>query len=83
MLGWCVLKNRSFFFSKSDIEESSAAASTWIDGFLTGNEPAPPVNAEGDVDFESIEYKKWLSHVEVFRNTGVWQPKRPSRPKRK
>jgi hypothetical protein len=54
MLGWSVSKNRSFFFSKSDIQKASAAAMTWIDVFLTGNGPEPPITAEGNVDFEII-----------------------------
>jgi hypothetical protein len=70
--GWCGIKKRSFFFSKSEIEEASPEAIIWIEGFLAGNEPEPPKNSEGEVDFESHEYKLWLHMVEVFRQSGAW-----------
>lgn len=71
MLGWCEQKQRSFFFSKSEVEEASTEAYVWIDGFLCGNEPSAPINEDGDVDFESSEYQSWLNEMEHFRQTGA------------
>lgn len=72
MLGWCAVKDRSFFFSKPEVVESSPEAAAWIAGFLAGNEPEPPINSSGDTVFESAEYKAWLVQVEAFRKTGAW-----------
>jgi hypothetical protein len=71
MLGWCVIKNRSFFFSKSSIGECSPETAAWVEGFLAGNEPPPPLNDDGDMDFESAHYKEWLAQMETFRNSGT------------
>lgn len=70
---WCPQKKASFFFSKSEIGECSNEAHYWIKGFLAGNEPEPKTDENGDIDFESEEYKNWLKKVEDFRKTGIWQ----------
>ncbi len=72
MLAWCERKER-FFFSKSEVEQCSAESAAWMEGFLAGNKPEPPIGADGDVEFESNEYESWLSKVEAFRRSGVWQ----------
>ena len=72
MLAWCEHKERSFFFSKREVEQCSTESAAWIDGFLAGNEPEPPSNPGGDVEFESAEYKTWLERVEAFRESGAW-----------
>ena len=71
MMGWCPLKERSFFFSKSEVEEDSSEAAAWIEGFLAGNEPPPPRNGKGDVDFESAEYLAWAERAAEFRASGA------------
>ncbi|GLS93875.1 hypothetical protein [Piscinibacter gummiphilus] len=70
MLGWCLLKQRSFFFSKNEIEECSPETAAWVEGFLAGNEPSPPKNGEGDVEFASPQYKSWLANMQAFRECG-------------
>jgi hypothetical protein len=72
MMAWCPRKGTSFFFSKREVETASAEAMAWIDGFLAGNEPAPPVAEDGDVDFASDAYKQWTQEVERFHETGMW-----------
>ncbi|MDO1451752.1 hypothetical protein Q0590_36095 [Rhodocytophaga aerolata] len=72
MWAWCEHKQRSFFVSKSEISECSEQTTYWIAGFLTGNEPSPPTDKEGDVNFESQEYKAWQKATQEFRQIGYW-----------
>ncbi len=72
MMGWCLHKDRSFFFSKSEVESSSPEAAAWIEGFLAGNEPRPPRDPEGDLDFKSEEYASWRNQTSAFRLSGAW-----------
>lgn len=74
MMAWCPTKQTSFFFSKGEVESASSAAVAWIDGFLAGNEPPPPVDGDGDVDFASDAYQHWSREVTRFRETGHWHP---------
>ena len=69
---WCPKKERSFSVSLSEIENMSEYSKYWINGFLNGNQPEPPTDANGDVDFESVEYKKWTESIELFTRTGYW-----------
>ena len=73
MYAWCPKKEKSFFVSKSEIADMSLECKYWIKGFLSGNQPKPPVNSEGDVDFESDEYKQWIIKIDEFEKTGDWQ----------
>lgn len=73
MWAWCPNKEVSFFVSKSGIDECSTETNYWIQGFLAGNEPEPKPDENGDVDFESEEYKEWLKKVENFKETGNWK----------
>ncbi len=50
----------------------SEEARYWITGYLHGNQPEPPRDAEGDVDFESAAYQEWVKACELFLNTGNW-----------
>jgi hypothetical protein len=52
MWGWCARRSRTFFFSKSDVEDATPEMAAWMAGFLAGNAPAYPRDAEGDRDFE-------------------------------
>lgn len=72
MHAWCPQKERSFFVSLSEIEEMSEPSKYWITGFLKGNQPEPPTNANGDVDFESAEYRRWTESINLFTQTGYW-----------
>jgi len=72
MWAWCPKEERTFFVSKADMGEMSEQAKFWVQGFLNGHEPDPPVNEDGDVDFESLEYKTWTEAMVFFHETGFW-----------
>ena len=72
MWAWCPKKQKSFFVSLVEIGEKSEQAKYWIDGFLCGNQPAPPTDVNDDVDFESPAYKKWIEAIKLFSKTGYW-----------
>lgn len=44
----------------------------WISGYLNGNEPEPPTDSNGDLDFKSLAYKKWTDTTKLFKQTGYW-----------
>lgn len=51
----------------------SQQAKYWLRGYLSGSEPAPPVDEEGDPyppDHE--EGRHWAKSVELFHQTGNW-----------
>ncbi|MCK4499627.1 hypothetical protein KAU11_03975 [Candidatus Babeliales bacterium] len=62
----------SFFASKEEFSQVSQAAKYWIQGFLVGNEPCAPINADGDVNFESKEYAAWEEKIKELHETGYW-----------
>ena len=70
MLGWCPNKQTSFCFSKSEVDDAAPETRAWIEGFLAGSETEPPFNTDGDVDFDSPKYKKWLEDMRDFRLSG-------------
>lgn len=72
MWAWCPLNNRSFFVSKGDMGDMSEMMKYWINGYLHGSEPSPPMNEEGDVDFTSLAYKLWQKETALFVETGYW-----------
>ena len=72
MLAWCLKENRSFFISKPDIGERSEFADYWIKGFLSGNQPEPPLDENGTA-FGSKEYEEWQKKIEEFEKTGRWE----------
>lgn len=73
MLAWYSQKEISFFVSKNGIDTCSNETEYWIKGFLVGKEPESKRNENGDVDFKSADYKKWLKKIEQFRQTGIWE----------
>lgn len=72
IMGYCPEKNKSFFFSVSEIIDMSIETGYWIKGYLTGNEPSPPQSEDGPVDFNSQEYKHWKKRIKDFHKTGYW-----------
>lgn len=48
----------------------SSECKYWIKGFLSGNQPEPPCDNEGDVNFESKEYKGRVNKIDDFEKTG-------------
>ena len=73
ILAWCPIKKIDFCVSKAEMDEISESAQYWLEGFLAGNQPYPPLDDNGDVDFESPEYKNWLLEIKEFRKTGDWK----------
>ena len=80
MLAWCPRECCSIFVSRADIGLTSRAARYWIDGFLHGNEPAPPPGPDGPPDFGSPGYRRWQSSAAEFRASGAWPARRRRRP---
>lgn len=73
MYAWCPKRQTSFFVSKSEILNASVECEYWIKGFLSGNQPEPPTDEKGDVNFESKEYKNWIDKITEFEKTGDWE----------
>ena len=73
MWAWCPANERSFFVSKADMGDMSEQARYWVKGFLAGNQPGPPVDKDGDVDFESDEYRVWQTRIDKFEQAGIWE----------
>ncbi len=74
MWAWCPVHRRTVFVSKSEIESCSPEAEYWIQGFLAGNEPPPPLDEHGDPAFDSPEYARWEAEIRLFHHTGFWHP---------
>jgi len=52
--------------------EMAESTEIWVKGFLTGCEPDPPIDQDGQTDFSNPTYKVWEQTVELFRHTGYW-----------
>jgi hypothetical protein len=73
MLAWCPYKQKSFYVSKLEIDESSVKTQYWVKGFLAGNEPEPPVDETGDaLAPDSPQYQRWVATTKLFAETGYW-----------
>jgi hypothetical protein len=83
MWAWCPVKKVTFFVSKVEIGETSQPAKYWIQGFLSGSEPRPPSDAEGDTDFGSPEYRNWERMVTAYHETGDWRNTKGRKRKRR
>jgi hypothetical protein len=70
IFGKSPIKKKTFFVSKSEISNMSSECKYWIKGFLSGNQPEPPCDNEGDVNFESKEYKGRVNKIDDFEKTG-------------
>ncbi len=73
IMAWCPHKETSFFVSLKEMKELSEPARWWITGYLRGNEPHPPINGDGDTNFDSKEYKAWEKACDEFHESGVWK----------
>jgi len=82
MGAYCDAHDRTFAVSKSEIERCSAEAVYWVRGFLSGNEPAPPLDADGYEidDLDDPRWQRWRDAVEEFRHSGAWPAGAPSGP---
>jgi hypothetical protein len=72
MQAWCPREGVSVFVSRNDIGRASRAARYWIEGYLHGNEPAPPAGRDGPPDFGSATYRRWQRDTASFRASGTW-----------
>lgn len=70
---WCTTKNQRFRVSKSEIAECSRETTYYLKGFLAGQEPGPPVSADGDVlPPDDPEQHAWIDAADLFLETGIW-----------
>ena len=59
---YCPIKNTTFCISYKEIKKMSIESKYWLQGYLSGNEPDPPEEYDGEsaVDFfQSMRYKEW------------------------
>ncbi|HWO22668.1 MAG TPA: hypothetical protein VNO30_28105 [Kofleriaceae bacterium] len=70
---WCPAKQLGFRVSKSDITECSRETAYYVRGLLAGQEPAAPVDDEGDLlPPDDPEYRAWVHATKLFGQTGSW-----------
>jgi hypothetical protein len=68
---YCPKKNVFFNMSFEEIDTMPITTEYWIKGYLSGNEPSPPVDEENDVLPASHEdYIHWEESIELFHKTG-------------
>lgn len=70
MAAWCPTTEVHYCVSVDEMKEMSTATRYCIRGFLAGNEPAPPIDDEGNEDPDDMD--AWRSAVRRFRHTGNW-----------
>ena len=82
MGAYCEAHDRTFNVSLSEIERASEESRYWIRGFLAGNEPPPPLDAEGFTidDLDDPRWDQWREAVAQFRATGAWPRGAPTGP---
>ncbi len=82
MGAYCAAHDRTFAVSLSEIERASGEAHYWIRGFLSGNEPPPPLEPdELEVDdLADPRLDAWRRAVGEFRETGAWPSGAPTGP---
>ena len=69
--------NQGFCISKHEIVTMSREAGYFVAGFLAGNQPRPPVDAERDpLPEDHPEQQGWRRAVALFAETGAWRPGR-------
>ncbi|WP_138754104.1 hypothetical protein [Paenibacillus sinopodophylli] len=70
---YCPQKDVFFNVSLREIDEMPLTTKYWIKGFLVGNEPACPVDDEGDVFPRTHEeFIHWDKNIKLFHKTGYW-----------
>lgn len=70
---YCPQKDVFFNVSLGEIGDMPLNTKYWIKGFLSGNEPSPPVDEEGDI-YPPIHEDNihWDKSVALFHKTGSW-----------
>jgi hypothetical protein len=75
---YCPNRKISFAVSLTQMDSMSKNARFWIDGFLCGNEPPPPMDKEGDfLPPDEAAFKRWEKNISEFRRTGKWKREWP------
>ncbi|MBA2679049.1 MAG: hypothetical protein H0U76_11720 [Ktedonobacteraceae bacterium] len=72
MAAWCPREQAGLCVSKSEMLECSLATRYWVQGFLSGNEPAYPVDDDGYLEDDDPRIKKWRAAIQLFAKTGLW-----------
>jgi hypothetical protein len=82
MGAYCEAHDRTFSVSLSEIERASDEGRYWIRGFLSGNEPPPPLEADALAieDLGDPRFDEWRGAVARFRATGEWPKDAPTGP---
>lgn len=70
---WCPKEEVSFFLNKNDMEEMSEATQYWLKGYLSGNEPPPPLDEDGMPAYSGDSFEKWNLKRKRFHEEGVWE----------
>ncbi|WP_208414712.1 hypothetical protein [Paenibacillus castaneae] len=70
---YCPQKDVFLNVSLGEIVDMPLNTKYWIKGFLSGNEPSPPVNEDGDFHPQGHEDNiHWDKSVALFHKTGSW-----------
>ena len=70
MTAWCPIKDGYYNVSFGEMGAMSTAARYFIRGFLSGNEPDPPEDEDGEMTPD--DRVAWLAATSRFRRTGYW-----------
>jgi hypothetical protein len=70
MSAWCPTQQHWYNVSKAAITECSTETEFFIRGFLTGCEPGPPIDDEGEMN--EADHKAWRAAAQRFHSTGYW-----------
>jgi hypothetical protein len=70
MRAWCPTKQRTYRVSLYEMGEMSKPARYYVTGYLSGQEPGPPVDDDGEIDDADLD--AWHTAIERFRSTGSW-----------
>lgn len=70
MAAWCPLEAHGYNVSLSEMRSMSDATRYFVMGFLSGNEPSPPVDREGNTTPQDLE--AWRAATARFRRTREW-----------
>ncbi|MFC6023768.1 hypothetical protein ACFP2T_47405 [Plantactinospora solaniradicis] len=73
MRAYCPEEGSYTRVSLEEIEMCSEQALYFIRGFLSGNEPPPPLTDDGDdVPMDDPHYSTWRAAIDRFHDTGHW-----------
>lgn len=70
MSAWCPHKQVGYNVSLSEMGEMSEQSRYFVAGFLAGNEPGPPDDADHEIEPDDLA--AWLAATARFRRTGLW-----------